>query len=132
MTEMLRLALLALAALSTAASAAPLTIHPGETWIFTIAEGQPAKAHKAKATAKPGKGELVATARAFLGTTLVVTNNSGVAFTYNAELLSGGKASAARSCTLPANGAPTLEYWDEKADSVRIGNFRATGTEGRC
>lgn len=129
---MLRLALLALAAFSTAATAAPLTIYHGETWIFTIVDGQPANAHKAKATAKPRKGELMASARAFLGTQLIVTNNSRTAYTYNAELLSSGKASAARSCTLPANDQPTLEHWDEKADAVRIGNFRATGTEGRC
>jgi hypothetical protein len=129
---MLRLTFAALAALSTAATAAPLTIHTGETWIFTIAEGQPANAHKTKATAKPGKGELMASARALLGTQLIVTNNTRTAYTYSAELLSGGKALAARACTLPAGGQPTLEHWSEKAEAVRIGNFRATGTEGRC
>lgn len=115
-----------------AAAAQPLTIRMGESWIFRIAEGQPAGAHKAEATAKPGKGEILATARAFLGTALTVTNNSGVAYTYNAQLLSGGKATTGRSCALPAKPEPTLEHWDQKADAVRIGNFRAAGTEGRC
>lgn len=121
-----------LLAVSTAATAQPLTIRIGESWIFRISNGQPTGAHRADAKAKPRKGQLMGSARAFLGTQLVVTNNSRVAYTYNAELLSGGKATAARSCTLPAGGQPTLEHWDEKADAVRIGNFRATGSEGRC
>lgn len=118
--------------ISGAAAAQPLTIHMGESWIFRIADGQPAGAHKSEPTAKPGKGEILASARAFLGTTLTVTNNSGVAYTYNAELLGGAKAIAARSCALPAKPEPTLEHWQQKADAVRIGNFRAAGTEGRC
>jgi hypothetical protein len=126
------LLLVCLTALSTVAAAQPLTIRMGESWVFRIADGQPAGAHKVEATAKPAEGEMLATVRAFLGTTLTVTNNSGVAYDYNAELLSGGKTTAARSCALPAKPEPTLEHWNQKADAVRIGNFRAAGTEGRC
>jgi hypothetical protein len=126
------LILLVAVSLPTAALAQPLTIRMGESWIFRVADGQPAGARKAEAASKPAKGELMASARSFLGTTLTVTNNSGVAYNYNAELLSGGKATAARSCALPAKPEPALEHWQQKADAVRIGNFRAAGTEGRC
>ena len=124
--------LLSALSISTAATAEPLTIRMGESWIFSVKDGQPASARKVGASAKPAKGQIMASVRAFLGTSMVVTNNSSVAYTFNAQLLRGGKAAAARSCTLPAGGRPILEQWEQKADAVRIGNFQATGAEGRC
>ena len=52
MTRILPFALLA--ALSTSPLAAkPLVVATGETWIFTIERGQPAKARRVAPTAKP-------------------------------------------------------------------------------
>jgi len=80
--------------------AAPLTIRTGETWVFTIKEGQPTAARKVEATAMPARGQIVASVRAFLGTALTVTNNSATAYTFRAELMRRGKVSAARSCAV--------------------------------
>jgi hypothetical protein len=118
--------------IATVSPAAPLTFGMGQSWAFTIVDGQPAHAHKVAATTKPKKAEVMVTVRAFMGTSMIATNNSRVAYTFNAELLSGEKATMARVCTLPAGAKPMLEQWEHKADAVRIGNFRAAGTEGRC
>jgi len=112
--------------------AAPLNIRTGETWVFTIKDGQPTAARKMEATAKPARGQIVASVRSFLGTALTVTNNSATAYTFRAELLRRGKVSAARSCTLPGGARPIFEQWPQRADAVRIGDFRAAGAEGRC
>ena len=122
----------ALLVIAAAARAAPLTVPTGENWIFTLKGGQPAGAHKASATAKPAKGEIMVSVRALFGTSMIVTNNSKIGYTFTAELLSGGKPTNARPCTLPGGAKPILEQWQQKADAVRISNFRATGPGGRC
>lgn len=119
-------------ALASAGQGTPLMVHTGESWVFNIKDGQPVNPQKATASAKPEKDELLVTVRALFGTTMFVTNNSKIAYTYKAELLSNGKTTAARSCTLPATGRPVMEQWEQKSDGVRISNFRATGTEGHC
>jgi hypothetical protein len=113
--------------------AAPLTVKTGETWVFVLKEGQqPANAHKVAHSAKAGKGQIIVSVRALLGTTMIVTNNSPVAYTFRAELLQGGKAIAARPCTLPANGKPIFEQWKEKADAVRLSAFKRASADGLC
>ena len=114
------------------AQAAALTVKTGETWIFTIRNGQPAKARKVTPSAKIAKGQIKVSVRALMGTTMTVTNNSPIAYTFRAELLQGGKVVAPRPCTLPANARPIFEQWKEKADAVRIGNFTAASADGRC
>ena len=123
-------ALLLLAA--APAQAAGLTVRTGETWFFTIKDGEPANARLVTASAKIPKGQIKASVRALGGTSMVVTNNSPIAYTFRAALLSGGKATAARSCTLPANARPIFEQWQEKADGVRIGSFKPATADGRC
>jgi len=114
------------------AIAQPLTVRTGETWIFSVKDGQPVDARKANTKARPGKGQMMVAVRAMLGTNMSVINNSPVAYTFHAELLQGGKATAARPCTLPANNRAIFEQWQQKADAVRIGNFTPTGEEGHC
>jgi len=123
---------LALVAISSPAPTAPLTVRTGESWLFTIKDGDLVGVHKVAATAKPAKGEVMVTVRAMFGTAMIMTNNSRIPYTFSAELLSGGKATAARACSLPAGAKPIYEQWEQKADAVRIGNFRAAGLEGRC
>ena len=118
--------------IASAVEAAPLTVRAGENWLFTIKDGQPTDARKAEATAKPAKDQLMISVRALFGTSMIVTNNSAISYTFNAELLPGKNVAAVRTCTLPAGGKPILEQWDQKADAVRISNFRASGNEGRC
>ena len=122
----------ALLATASIAHTAPLTVRAGESWLFTIKNGQPADPRKTGPTTKPAKGEVMATVRSLFGTTMIVSNNSPVTYTFVAELLPGKNMTAVRTCTLPAGGKPTLEQWDQKADAVRISNFRAAGNEGLC
>ena len=121
-----------LLATSFAAHAVPLTVQPGESWLFTIKDGEPANARKVKETAKPGKGQLMVSIRALFGTYMIMTNNSPVAYTFRAELYRGGEPAGARTCTLPANAQPIVEQWSQAADAVRLSTFRAAKNDGRC
>ena len=114
------------------AQAAGLTVRTGETWVFAVMNGEPSNAGKVDASASPARGQIRVSVKALLGTSMVVTNNSGTAYTFRAELLRGGKATAARPCSLPANGRPIFEQWEQKADAVRIGSFRVASADGRC
>jgi hypothetical protein len=125
------IAALLLATASTAQTA-PLTVQMGETWLFTVKDGEPANVKKAAPSAKPAKGQLMVTARALFGTNMIITNNSSIPYTYRAELFVLGEPSGARSCTLPANGQPVLEQWPQKADAVRISQFKPATESGRC
>ena len=117
---------------ATPLQAAPLTVKTGETWIFTVKNGEPAKARKVTPSAKVAKGQIKVSVRAMMGTTMIVTNNSPIAYTFRAELLQGGKVVAPRPCTLPANAKPIFEQWQQKAEAVRIGKFTAASADGRC
>ena len=121
-----------LAAFATAAAAQPLTIRAGESWAFSIRDGQPVRAHRVKPTAKPGRGEIKATLTSLAGTTLTLTNNSATSYSFRAELVGVRTRLAARTCTLPPNMKPALEYWPRKAAAVRLSNFRATNDPGTC
>jgi len=114
------------------AQAAGLTVRMGETWLFTIKDGEPAKARLVTPSAKVGKRQIKVAVRPILGTAMTVTNNSPIAYTFRAELISGGKATVARSCTLPANARPVFEQWEQKAEAVRISDFKAAGPDGHC
>lgn len=118
--------------IASAVQSAPLTVKPGESWIFRVKDGQPADARKVTPTAKPSKGEVMVTVRSLFGTILITTNNSSVAYSFNAELFPGANLTAVRTCPLPAGGKPDLEQWQQDAQAVRISNFRAAGSEHRC
>ena len=107
-----------------AAPAKPLVIKTGEAVAFRLDRGEPVQVRKVERTAKPRKGEILVSVRALLGTTLSAINGTGQAWTFKAELLSGGKASPARSCTLPKSRDPIFEQWPGKsADAVRLSKF---------
>ena len=119
----LLLALLLLIA-PVAAQAKPLTVKVGESWAFQIKGGDPVKARKVASTAKPAKGEIMVTVKTFLGTMLTAVNATGRGWTFKAELISKGKVSPARTCTLPASTTPTMEQWQGRsAEAVRISKF---------
>jgi hypothetical protein len=129
---MMRLLAFALLGAATPALAGPLTVQTGETWFFTIDHGQPANARKAEATAKPPPGQIKVTVRALFGTMMTITNNSPLAYTFQAQLIGvDGKAVNVRACGLPPGNQPALESWPQKAAAVRISDFKpAKG--GRC
>jgi hypothetical protein len=114
------------------AQSAGLTVRTGETWFFTIKNGEPANARRVSPSSKIPKGQIKVAVRPLMGTSMVVTNNSSIAYTYNAELIVGDETTATRSCTLPANARPSFEQWKEKADAVWIGGFKVATADGRC
>ena len=126
------LASIALLAAPAAAQSGPLIVKPGETWIFTIFRGQPTKVRKAAPTAKPAPGQVVVTARAMMGTSLTISSNNPVAYTYKAELIGPSKAVPARSCTLPAEGKISFEHWPQQASGIRLSNFKPAPKGGAC
>jgi hypothetical protein len=114
------------------AQAAGLTVKVGETWLFKIKDGEPAEARKVTASATIPKGQIKVAVRPMLGTAMTITNNSPIAYTFRAELMSGDKATVARSCTLPAKAKPAFEQWSQKADAIRIGGFKIADKDGHC
>jgi hypothetical protein len=107
-------------------------VRAGETWLFTIGNGDPAHPRKAEADALPARGEAKVSVRSLFGTMMTISNNSAQGYTFRAELVGAdGKAVTARTCTLPPGNQPALENWPQKAPAIRIGSFKpASG--GRC
>jgi hypothetical protein len=133
MKAALSFAAAALAVLSSAAAAAPLTIKTGETWMFELAKGEPVRARRVNASANPARGEIKASVTSLMGTTMTIVNNSPVSYTYRAQLLGVvGKVPAARTCTLPGGAKPSLEFWPARATAVRIGSFKRADADGNC
>lgn len=128
----LRGLMLLLVAMPAAAAAQPLTIRVGESWAFAVEKGQPVRAHRVKAAAKPARGEIKAILISVAGTTMTLTNNSATSYTYRADLIGSSSKRSSRTCTLPADLQPSLEYWPLKAVAVRLGDFRATDKSGNC
>mgnify|MGYP003574993900 CR=1 FL=1 len=128
LTRLIGLSLL----LAAPASAEPLTIKTGESWMFAISRGQPVRARKVKPTVKPPPGQVLVTLRAMMGTTMSITSNNPQSFTYKAELIGADKKVPVRSCTLPANGRMSFEHWPQKADAVHISDFRIARKDGSC
>lgn len=117
--------------LPAAASAQPLTIRTGESWAFQVRNGEPAKAHKVTLATKPARGEIKATVGAMAGATMTLTNNSGIGYTYRADLIGSPKPTG-RTCTLPPTNQPTLEYWPQKAVAIRLSDFKPAPKGGSC
>ncbi len=124
-------ALLLLAA--TPLAAKPLTVRMGETWVFTVAHGQPVNARKVTPATKPASGEIKVAVQSLMGTTMTVTNNSRFDYAYRAMLiLPGGKAGPAKSCAVPANARPALESWPVRAIAVRLSDFKRAPAGSLC
>ena len=117
---------------SATVSTAPLTVKSGESWTFSVRNGDPINARKVAGTAKPGKGQIMVSVRRLMGTSMIVTNNSGTAYIFRAELLKGGKAITCKSCTLPAKPDPIFEQWKDVADAVRLSQFKPAPKDGSC
>ena len=109
-----------------------LTVHAGETWLFAIERGEPVRARKVENNAAAKRGEVKVNVKPVFGTMMTISNNSVQGYTFEAQLIGAdGKATAARTCTLPPRNQPALETWQQKATAVRIGKFRPANG-GRC
>jgi len=113
------------------AVAGPLIVPSGESWVFSIERGQPVRPHRVQPAARPAAGQVKVTVIAGMGTAMTVTNNSRIAYTFRAELI-GAPNGKSRTCTLPPNGIPALEYWPVKAKAVRVGSFKPSSADGSC
>ena len=114
------------------AGAPGLTIRTGETWIFVLKSGQPNQARKVAADTAPRKGEVRISVRSLMGTSMSVSGNLPVSYTYRTELIRGSALVAKRSCTLPPNGRPAFEHWPETADAVRVSDFKPAHANESC
>ena len=131
----MRFASLACLALLVAApvAAEPLTVRMGETWVFTVANGQPAKARKADAKVSPARGEMKVTLSPLMGSTMTISNNSRFDYAYRATLiLPGGRAGPTKSCAVPANGRIAMEHWKERVAAVRLSDFKPAPAGSLC
>ena len=128
----LGLALFRAASPAMAADAPGLTVKTGESWMFAIRRGQPVRARKVKPSVKPAPGQVLVTLRSMMGTSLSISSNNPQSFTYKAELIGADKPVAVRSCTLPANARISFEHWPQKADAVRISDFKVARKDGSC
>jgi hypothetical protein len=113
-------------------SAKPLTVRTGESWVFSLYRGEPVRPRKATPQTKPGPGQVTVTVTSMMGTTMTISSNNPVGYTYQAELVGANKAVAARSCTLPANGRISFEHWPQKTVAVRLSHFRVAEKDGAC
>ena len=112
--------------------AAPLTVHVGENRAFAVDKGQPVRIRRVKPTYRPATGEIKVSVSALMGTTMTLTNNSEMSYTFAAELVGAPRSKAGkRTCTLPPR-LPTLESWPVKATAVRLSDFRVAPTGGSC
>jgi hypothetical protein len=121
-----------LAAGPAVAQSPGLTIKTGESWVFSLHRGQPVRARKANPKSKPAPGQVTVTVTSMMGTTMSISSNYPVAYTYQAELIGTGNIGPARSCTLPANGRVSFEHWPQKANAVRISDFKVARKDGSC
>jgi hypothetical protein len=114
-------------------SAKPLTVRMGETWVFSVTNGQPAKARRASARSEPGLREMKVSLSALMGTTMTVTNNSKYDYAYRATLiLPGGKTGPAKSCAVPAHGKLAIEHWPQRVSAVRLSDFKPAPAGSLC
>src|SRR4029450_352565 len=109
---------------SAPVTAKPLTVRTGETWVFTVAKGQPTHARKVDGKTAPSPGEIKVTVQPLMGTTMTMTNNSKYDYSYRAVLiLPDGKAGPAKSCAVPANGRMAMEHWPQRRAAGRLSHF---------
>ena len=126
--------LLLLTLLVTSPSTAkPLTVRMGETWVFKISNGQPAKTRRVEPKVVPGRGEIKVTLQPLMGTTMTVSNNSKYDYAYRATLvLPDGKTGPAKSCAVPANGRLAIEHWPNRVAAVRLSDFKPAPAGSLC
>lgn len=126
------LLVLLLAAAPLPAKTSSLTVRTGESWVFSIQGGHPVRAKKVDPSARLLPGQVLVTVRSMMGTTMTISSNNPVGYTYKAELIGAGKRISDRSCTLPADRRVSFEHWPQTAEAVRLSNFQPSPDGGSC
>ena len=67
-----------------------------------------------------------------LANRMTITSNNPTSFTYQAELIGADKPVAARSCALPPDGRLSFESWPQKANAIRLSDFKVAPKGGAC
>ena len=125
--------LAALLLAATPVSAKGLTVRMGETWVFAIDLGQPARARKVAVSVSPAPNEIKVSVQPLMGTTMTVTNNSKFDYAYRALLiLPGGKTGASKSCAVRAGGRMAIEHWAKPVAAVRLSDFKPAPAGSLC
>lgn len=109
-----------------------LTVRTGESWVFSIQGSQPIRARKADPSVRLLRGQVLVTVRSMMGTTMTISSNNPVGYTYKAELIGTGKHISDRACTLPAEKRVSFEHWPQTAEAVRLSNFQPAPDGGSC
>jgi hypothetical protein len=123
---------LLLAAAPVQTRSGSLTVRTGETWVFSIQGGQPVRARKVDPSVRLLRGQVLVTVRSMMGTTMTISSNNPVGYTYKAELIGAGKRISDRACTLPAERRVSFEHWPQTAEAVRLSNFLPAPDGGNC
>lgn len=124
---------LLLAAQPALAKPPGLVVKMGETWIFSVAHEQPAKARKATVKAMPAAGEMKVSLSSLMGTTMTITNNGRFDYSYRATLiLPDGKTGATKSCAVPANGRFAMEHWSNTVAAIHLSDFKRAPAGSLC
>ncbi len=114
-------------------SAKSLTVRMGETWVFAIDRGQPARGRKVAVTVSPAPNEIKVSVQPMMGTTMTVTNNSKFDYAYRARLvMPGGKGGASKVCVVPAGGRVAIEHWPKPVSAVRLSDFKPAPAGSLC
>jgi len=127
------LALFALLAAAPLSAKTPsLTVHTGESWVFSIQGGQPVRARKVDPSVRLLRGQVLVTVRSMMGTTMTISSNNPISYTYKAELIGGDKPGSSRTCTLPADRRLSFEHWPQTAEAIRLSDFVPAPAGGSC
>jgi hypothetical protein len=95
----------------------------GETWIFSLANGQPANAHAAPPGSKPGPNELMVSLKPQIGSTMIVTNNTDRFLNYRATIIAPNGERPTSVCTLMSGGRAGFENWHGNIAAIRLSDF---------
>ena len=133
MTAKAALLLLSISLAASPVSAKGLMVRMGETWVFAIDRGQPARARKVAVTTSPAPNQIKVSVQPLMGTTMTVTNNSQYDYAYRALLvMPGGKTGASKSCAVPAGGRMAIEHWPKPVAAVRLSDFKPAPAGSLC
>lgn len=110
-----------------------LVIHPGESIIFRLVDGQPADVRRAEDNVEAKDGEISARMSGGGMVMLAVRNSGGEALNYRAFIVRGDQDKGRRTsvCTL-FPGVLSMETWQEPIGGIRVADFTPAGDSIGC
>ena len=119
---------MALPSLLTAALAASLTVQPGESWLFRIANGQPVAAQRVRPNAAPAPGEIKLDREAHAGDDADADQQQPrrLHLSRDARSAATARRSSPRAASSRRNNRLAMESWPQVAVAVRVSDFKPT------